>query len=492
MSLKKSGSLKNSGSLKKSLTGHPVGAGLALLALAGIAVLLVFNKPALLNRLTPGEIIVVQMARDYKLHPYLSAVKIAGSKIGVVRSVERPDSGPILMTLKVDNGTRKLLGTEPSAVVQPTTLLGGTYFVQLHPGGQPGTAATNVIPIERSGLPVELQQILAALPPESQQGNQVALAKLDEAFKPGGVGPPLHKLLADAPSGLRPTGVVVDALRGVDKDADLSNLITDLNTTARTLSAKPGQLRSLVDSMGATAKTFGDNAVPFDRTIATLPETMRVSRDGAGHLGRLLDKLTTTADDARPTVKELDPMLDELEPALTELRPVLSDLKPLLKDAEPMLERLTPAVRKTTDVVDDLDSPVLDRLNGPILDAFLSEFKGVGPKYPNGGEPGTKLYEQLGWLVSNVSAATQPFQADNHHLSVWLGGGPTALQGTGPMAQRIQDLLSEGYGPPHHKPTTPIGPQLPGGVKLPLPDKPAPALPEPKLGNPLTNLGVGK
>jgi len=53
--------------------------------------LLLFQKSAILTALTPGETITVQLARDYKIVPYQSVVKMAGTKIGVVRSVTEPD-----------------------------------------------------------------------------------------------------------------------------------------------------------------------------------------------------------------------------------------------------------------------------------------------------------------------------------------------------------------------------------------------------------------
>ncbi|MGQ0481106.1 MAG: MlaD family protein [Pseudonocardia sp.] len=476
-------------SATNALLRHPVRSGLILLAIAAGAVGLVFAKPTITTALSPGETITIELSRDYKLQPNLSAVKIAGAKVGVVQRVRDQDDGPVLITLKVDRGTRALLGATPRAEVRPTTLLGGTYFVQLHPGGEPGEAASEVIPLERSGLPVELQQLLSAIPPDAQRSNQAALARLDETFQ-AGVGAPLTALLKDAPGGLRPTGVVVGALRGVNQDADLANLVTDLDRTTRELSATPGELRALVDSLAGTSRTFGANAAAFDRTIATLPATLRATRDGTGQLGQLLDRLTATADDARPTVRELDPVLEDLEPALDELRPVLDDLEPLLEDAEPLLDRLAPALDTTTDVLDDLDGPVLDRLNGPVLDAFLGEWKGFAPKYPQGGDRGTTMFQELGYVVTNAAGATQPINAGQHILAVWLGAGPTMVQGTGPLGQSLQDYVAEMYGPPHQKDPIPLGPSLPGGGKLPGPPGKSPVLPTPD--SPLTSLGMGR
>ncbi|MDT7636272.1 MAG: phospholipid/cholesterol/gamma-HCH transport system substrate-binding protein, partial [Pseudonocardiales bacterium] len=120
------------------LIRRPVLSGLAMLAIAGLATFLLFDKSAILTALSPGETLTVQLARDYKVEPYASVVKIAGTKVGVVQSVEsgtaEPSDAPVRMQLKLHNGTRALLGTDPSAEIRPTTVLGGTYYVQLYPG----------------------------------------------------------------------------------------------------------------------------------------------------------------------------------------------------------------------------------------------------------------------------------------------------------------------------------------------------------------------
>ncbi|HEX4250430.1 MAG TPA: MlaD family protein, partial [Pseudonocardia sp.] len=199
------------------LIRRPVLSGVVMIAVAGLATLLLFQKSAILTTLSPGETIRVELARDYKIQPYASVVKIAGSQVGVVRSLDQESDGGVLMTLKVHNGTRALLGTDPGAEIRPTTVLGGTYYVQLSPGGGSGEASTDTIPVTRTHVPVELDRLLSAIPPVAQRGLQGMTERLDSTFK-AGVGGPLNQFLADAPATLRPTGVVADALRGVNKD----------------------------------------------------------------------------------------------------------------------------------------------------------------------------------------------------------------------------------------------------------------------------------
>ena len=466
------------------LIRRPVLSGLAMLAIAGLATFLLFDKSAILTALSPGETLTVQLARDYKVEPYASVVKIAGTKVGVVQSVEsgtaEPSDAPVRMQLKLHNGTRALLGTDPSAEIRPTTVLGGTYYVQLYPGGNKGEAGSDTIPVQRTKLPVELDRLLSAIPPDAQEGLRGVTERLDSTFK-AGVGGPLNQLLADAPDTLRPTGAVADALRGVNKDTDLATMVTNLNTAARVLSAKPGQLRAVVDSLARTSAVLGANAGPIDQTFATLPATLEATRNGADDLSGTLDELTDTAHDARRTVKALDPLLRKLEPTLVDLRPVLADLHPLLKDAKPLVGELVPTVSAATDVLSDLDGPVLKRVNGPILNTINSEWHGLAPKYPQGGGDGNTFYQELGYMFAHIDAGVQYQSATSHLLGFQPGAGSTSVEGTGATGQQLQDFLSEMYGPPHQKAPTPIGPALPRGIPLPDPGLSAPPLAVPGL-----------
>jgi len=446
------------------LARRPVLSGILMIAIAGAATLLLFQKSAILTALTPGETITVRLARDYKVQPYQSVVKMAGTKIGVVSGVAEPDpdrnGAPVEMTLKVRNGIRALLGSAPTAVIRPTTVLGGTYYVELASGGNRGSFTADAIPADHTRLPVELDRLLSAIPPDAQRGLQGTTERLDSTLK-AGTGDALRPLLAHAPDTLAPSGVVLDAVRGVNPDTDLARLVTDLNTTGRVLSAKPGQLRAVVDSLASTARVLGDNAGPIDQTFAGLPDTLRATRSGADDLSVTLDKLTDTADDARPSVRALDPLLRRLDPALDDLRPVLGDLHPLLEDAKPLVDELAPTVDGATDVLHELDGPVLDRVNGPILGTILARWHGQWPKYPNGGD-GNTFYQELGYMFAHIDQAVQYQNATAHLLGFQAGVGSTSLYGDGMTAQRLQDLLSEGYGPPHRTPVTPLLPGVPG------------------------------
>lgn len=432
------------------MTRRPVLAGALVLAAAGMLAVLLVNKNALVTALRPGETIAIELTRDYKLEPDQTVVKMAGSRVGVVRDVEAEGpNGPIRVTLKVDPGTRALLGKEPTASVRPTTILGGVYYVELSSGGAEGEFTAYTIPASRTRLPVELDKVLSALPTDARDGLRGMTERMDSTLR-AGAGDDLKRFLADAPSGLEPAGVVVDALRGQNPDSDLPRLVRDLDSTARVLSATPGQLREVVDSLADTSRVLGDNSQPIAHTVAELPDALRATRRGAADLSGTLDKLTATAHDIRPSVQQLDPLLAELDPALEELRPVVRDLRPLLDDARPLVEELVPTVDRGTEVLRDVHGPVLDRVNGPILDALNSEWHGQAPKYPNGGD-GSKFYEQIGYLLANGANATSYLNATSHMLGFEIGTGANGLMGTGATAHDLQNELSTMWGPPHQQ-----------------------------------------
>lgn len=437
-----------------------------MLSAAALITFLIFQKAAIITTLSPGETITVQLARDYKIEPYRSKVKIAGSQVGVVQSISDSPNGPVLITLKVNRGTRALLGTDPSATIRPTTLLGGDYSVLLTAGGEKGAFTADTIPMQRTELPVELDRLLSTIPPGAQRGTQGTTERLDASLK-AGIGDNLKQVLADAPDTLRPAGTVFDALRGINKDTDLTRLVTALDATARVLSAKPGQLRSVVDSLADTSRVLAANAVPLDRTVTSLPDTLRSTRLGADDLAATLDKLTATAQDARPTARALDPLLADLDPALADLRPVLHELGPLMRDAKPLVHELVPTVDAATQVIDQVNGPVLDRVNGPILGALNSEWHGDAPKYPNGGD-GNKFYQEIGYMFAHLDNSVRYQDATSHLLGFQAGFGSTSVYGTGASAQRLQTLLSQMYGPPHSDstplrlPPHPVEPAPPG------------------------------
>jgi phospholipid/cholesterol/gamma-HCH transport system substrate-binding protein len=399
--------------------------GLVYLAVVTAVFALVFEKTTLLTALRPGETLVAESDRDYKLQIDRSEVKIAGTPVGVVSGIDWPRQGRVEVALKLHPGTVALLGTAPTAQIRPTTILGGTYYVSLKPGGRPGSPAGGRIAASRTGTPVELEQLLEAIPPRAQRSLQRTIGLLDQTLAVAAG--PLRELLRTAPDTLAPAAQVLDAARGVRPDTDLSVLVSDLDRTARVLSRRDGQLGRIVDSLAITAAVLARESGPLRDAVAMLPDTLSAAHRGADDLSSILDRVPPTAAAIMPAVAQLNPLMRRLDPALAETRALLDQARPLIADARPMVERLVPASRVGIDVLDDVRGRVLERVNGPILSAVLSGFRGQAPKYPGGTSHGHPLYQELGYMFSNLDGAMKAYDDNGSMISFQPGFGTSSL-----------------------------------------------------------------
>ncbi len=371
---------------------------LVLLALVLVA-FVAFNRDHVMVTLGSGKTIKAEFARDYKLEPYKSVVKMAGVKIGDVTGVENTDRHTALVSMKIDGSVLGKLGDQPSAAVRPTLLLGGSYYVELARGGSgTGFDAGHAIPVARTSVPVELDQVLSAITPDVQKAMPRTVGDLDATLHNGGR-QDLRQLLTDAPGSLGPAGVVLDAARGTRPDADLTGVVTGLQQTASALTKQDGQLDSIINSLNTTSVALADERRPLAQAVATAPETLRTTRAGLADLDGTLQRLTTTAQAFRPAARQLDPVLAKLDPVLERTLPVATELRILMQDARPLVDRLVPTAQDATGVLTDVRGPVLDRLNGPITQAVLSPWHGTGI-YQGGGNDHL-LYQETGYLLSH-------------------------------------------------------------------------------------------
>lgn len=447
--------------------------------LAGVLVVgwAVFNKAQITTWLTPGESIKVNFASDYRLRPYFSQVKIAFVPIGMVTAVKEEADRSATVTIKLYGDNRDRLGSAPSAVIRPTTLLGGNYFLDLEPGGDRGRFNGDLIPRERAKMPVELDQIIQTFQPDALAGMRGTLTKFDQTLAGGGR-EALQRLATDAPGALRPTGQVLDALRGTDPNHDLTNVVNGFEAAARELTEPKGRLDAIATDLASFSATFGERSGDFSATLDALPSALDSANDGLNRLNRTLDILQDTADDVRPSARELDKTLARLDPVLARARPVVSDLRDVLDDARPLVERLVPVSQDLTDVLDDLRGPVLDRVNGPIMDLLLGSYQGSGPYAQTSSDK--PIFQELGYAVANLDRATMvdkngsgiAFQAvpqpEPQENVVQNDGRPRveSLEHSVVDPQRINPPIQSPGEPPHANPGHPRLPLL-GGQAAP-------------------------
>lgn len=417
----------------------PVVLGAVLLILVVGVLFAVYQKEKIGTMLSSGDEVRAVFARDYRLVANKSDVKVAGVVVGKVTEIGKDAQGDSVVSMKVDDGTSGKLGATPSAIIRPTTLLGGNYFIELVPGGarQPYDGAP--IPVSRTSVPVELDQVLAAIPGRARDSIRNTTRLTDQALQ-AGAGSAAGDLLRDAPASLRPANDVLSGLQGTQPQQDLYQLVPDLDATAAVMTRQEGQLADIIGSLSTVSASLAAQRAPLADAMADLPSTLESTKDGLGALDGTLQRLTTTAVRARPAVAELNPLLQKANPVVQQARPLVNDLRSLLHQALPVVNELVPTAGQATSTLNNVRGPVLDRVNGPIANTVLSPWSGTGAYQGDGGN-GHKFYEELGYLAAHTANLSQYGNKNGRMLGLGLGVGVSSAGGNDPgTAQLLQSL----------------------------------------------------
>lgn len=416
--------------------------GAALVAVIALIILGLAMKNPIKIALRGGDTITAEFSENYNLAPGLSKVKVAGLQVGLVTGIEHTDRGTAVVEMKVDDDARERLGSTPTARIVPLTLLGGQYSVELHRGGN-GEYDGSRIPMARTSLPVELDRVLEALPARTRAATQRLLGSTDKTLRRGGTAN-LRKLADKAPAVLPPAGTFLEALQGERPGRDLPTIVTDLQDMAAVLDARDAAVVSILDDLDAVTATLASRRGKLAAVVGELPETLTAADRGLEQLDGTLDKLETATTRLRPSIRRLEPLLDELGPTLREARPVLAKLPPLTRDARAVLHTLVPAIPVATGIVDDVRGPVIERVEGPILDKLDRTWQGTGPYKSSGRgvQAGNKFYEEIAYMIANLDRSSMTQDAQGSLLNFQAGAGTGTVVPLG-LDQQLAALLPQ-------------------------------------------------
>ncbi|GAA1074092.1 MlaD family protein [Pseudonocardia alni] len=410
-------------------------AALAVIGLMLLSLALGLFKPqvtTLLMKLTGSQTRTIHFAANQFLFEDASKAKVAGVDSGVVSSVDPAPDGGAIVTVVVDPEVVDTVGDQPSARLRPTTLLSGLFYIDIVPGGDRTAEWTRQIPVDRTRLPTEVDDVAERLQPDALEGAKTAITQFDETLGNAGGNEALHELLAAAPGTLGPGAGVIESLRGTQPEKDLTDVVRGLQRTTGTLNREPGQLDGIVANLQDTTQVMAETSGPVADAINKLPGVLDTTDAGLERLDVSLDKLRDTAGPARPTVQELDAFLGRAEPVLADARPLVSDLRAALVDTRPLVEGLIPASEGATRVFDDLPAP-LERLNGPVLDSLNTPFVGEGP-FSAVDSRGVPLKDEVGHMFSNLNKTGAYVDPNGHAVSFHPGPGLGTVPGLGSVS----------------------------------------------------------
>jgi phospholipid/cholesterol/gamma-HCH transport system substrate-binding protein len=254
-------------------------------------------------------------------------VQVHGVPVGRVTGIERSGQ-QVVVEFEVENDIE--LGSETTAEVKVSTLL-GTHYLQVTPRGS-GSLADGRIPIERTSVPYNLQDVL--------EGGTRNLQALDADTLAEALSAVSDTLAAS-------TGDIEPALTGV---ARLSEVVT---TRSSQVSALLEAARSITDQL---SESSDDIVGLMEQTNLVVSEI--TARREAIH--RLLTETTGLADALSEIVSQTQ---EDLRPALRDVNLALASLNKEDKALKHVLDVMAPAVRYVANATG----------NGPFVDLYAED-----------------------------------------------------------------------------------------------------------------------
>jgi virulence factor Mce-like protein len=221
-------------------------------------------------------------------------VKILGLSAGKITDVKVVDTR-VRVRLRLNEGVK--LPEDVQATVVPLSLIGERY-VQLFPAWTTGEAAAppgTVIPLERTTVPVEPDEALAAL------------KKFLDTLDPHATGRLVRNLAQD----LKGNGQSInDALGGLsqltatlaDKDQQLAHLIENFDRFTATLRTREGQLGKVMDQFATTTRLLADERDTIAKLVKALAQTSSAGLDLISEHGGALNQDVVTLTHTLETV----------------------------------------------------------------------------------------------------------------------------------------------------------------------------------------------
>jgi phospholipid/cholesterol/gamma-HCH transport system substrate-binding protein len=298
-------------------------------------------------------------------------VRIDGAPVGQVASLRLDSRDHVVAELSIDKSATPV-GSNAHATVRAADLLGEKY-VDLQPGDrqQPARSGT-VIPTSRTGLAVELDDVLNAIDLPTRTALRVFINEQGGAF--AGRGGDLASLLAVLPRSLDQTGQLLNQFSH-DNQA-LGRLVEQSNRVIASVAGQRKPLGRLVGSAAGTLATLAAHSGSLGATVARAPATLEATRralaalEGAAiPLGPAAQGLATTAPQLTATLNALPAFTAAARPTLDIVRRVSPTLDTLGRNGTPIVQHLqsltgelVPFSRAFDPVTQTLDTGVADAL----------------------------------------------------------------------------------------------------------------------------------
>jgi ABC-type transporter Mla subunit MlaD len=424
-----------------------------------------------------------------------SPVRIAGVDVGKVLEA-RSEGDNSVVTFTVE-GKGRPIHDDAYAQIRPRIFLEGNFFVDLDPGSPsaPEMESGSTIPVSRTSISVQLDEVLAAL----QSPVRADLSRLLESYgeslmsKPtpaedADQAPEVHgKSGAEGLNGAlryggdagRYAAQVTNAFLGTEP-GDLSRLVAGTGRTFAAFAHNERDLQDLIVNFevftGALAAQSANLSITFQRFAPAL----RTARTSLVSLNRTLPPLRAWAIEMEQPTSELPDLIAASKPWLAQARPLLSGRE--LGGVARMLRVATPGLAGAAQAGKVSTIPQINRLSLCTTRVLApTAEQTVGGPFSTGGPS----YREFLYGLANLSGWGQNFDGNGYYARVQPGGGEQLVTGPNPLGNLSTDKVVWA-----HTVETPAGtqPRL-GGRPPKRPNVRCHTQPVPDLNGPLGQIG---
>lgn len=291
-------------------------------------------------------------------------VRIKGDPVGRIDGIEVRD-GQAVVTVQVD-GDRAPLPAGTRARVEATSVI-GARVIELLPGKEGNPTLESGSMITDSVEPVELDQVLAALDPETRESVKGLVAQIEGTVN--GREANVNQTLEAAGPTFQALGEI---LRAVGKDGPaIRELVTELHKVTGSLASRDQDIAGTISDVDTLVRAVAARNSSLSKGLEKLPGTI----DQATSTLRAVDPAVGASrgllQDLQPAAARLPGVAAKLSPVLQQLRPVSGDLRSVLESASVLLQD-TPAVLDTTHATFPDAATAVDRA-GPMVN-FLRPY----------------------------------------------------------------------------------------------------------------------
>ncbi len=388
-----------------------------------------------------------------------SPVRIAGIDVGKVVAVDQyKDTEMSVVTMEItDNG--RPVGKDATMKIRPRLFLEGNFFIDLKPGtpGAEELADGGLIPVSQTSTPVQLDQILTTLQSDTRRGLQDTLIGLGEALDSeptaaddadqdpdvqGLTGAQaLNKALETAVPALRGSAIGAQSLQGTEEH-DLSKLVKGVAGVSRGLARNESQLSQYITDFNTTLAATAAHAPQLEQAVQLLGPTSRNLRRGLSSVDAALPPAQAFSRDILPGIRETPKVAAAADPWLDQAIPFFSqqELGNLLKDITPATQNLARATHESIPLVRESDD-----FNRCISDVILP----TGNIKVDDGEFSVdeENYKEFWYAVAGQAGEGGSFDGNGPQLRLSSPGGSRPLT-TGKTNYQLEPLHSNATSTP--------------------------------------------